>query len=77
MREAEEDWGEKRWARLRRRMLETRRFPAPWTSEDHNDACFIIKDANGVAVAYVYFEERAAAKPLAVGLGALSFRLQW
>jgi hypothetical protein len=25
-----------------------RRFPAPWTFEDHNDACFIVKDANGM-----------------------------
>jgi hypothetical protein len=32
---------------------------------DHNNACFIVKDANGVAVAYIYYEEepgpRAAA----------------
>ena len=42
-----------------------RRFPAPWTFEYHNDACFIVKDANGLAVAYAYYEEgpgrRAAA----------------
>jgi hypothetical protein len=42
-----------------------RRFPVPWTFEDHNNACFIVKDANGLAVAYVYYEEepgrRAAA----------------
>jgi hypothetical protein len=33
--------------------------------EDHNSACFIVKVANGVAVAYIYYEEepgrRAAA----------------
>jgi hypothetical protein len=29
----------------------------PWTFEDRNSACFIVKDANGVAVAYVYYEE--------------------
>ena len=38
-------------------MPETRRFPPPWIFEDHNDACFIVKDASGVAVAYVYYEE--------------------
>jgi hypothetical protein len=38
-------------------MPETRRFPPPWTFEDHNSACFIVKDANGLAVAYVYYEE--------------------
>jgi hypothetical protein len=24
-----------------------RRFPPPWTVEDHNEACFIVKDRNG------------------------------
>jgi endo-1,4-beta-D-glucanase Y len=42
-----------------------RRFPPPWTVEDNNNACFIVKDASGLAVAYVYYEEepgrRAAA----------------
>jgi endo-1,4-beta-D-glucanase Y len=35
----------------------SRHFSVPWTFEDHNDACFIVKDANGLAVAYVYYEE--------------------
>jgi hypothetical protein len=34
-----------------------RRFPPPWTVEDHNDACFIVKDHGGHALAYVYYEE--------------------
>jgi endo-1,4-beta-D-glucanase Y len=42
-----------------------RRFPPPWTVEEANNACFIVKDANGFAVSYVYFESepgrRAAA----------------
>jgi hypothetical protein len=33
-----------------------RRFPPPWSVEE-NDVCFIVKDANGQALAYVYFEE--------------------
>ena len=33
-----------------------RRFPPPWTAEE-TDACFIVKDHNGMAVAYVYFED--------------------
>jgi hypothetical protein len=48
--------------------MTTRRFPPPWSIEEHNDACFIVKDATGNALAYVYFEEepgrRAAAKLL-------------
>ena len=33
-----------------------RRFPPPWTAEE-TEACFIIKDRNGQAVASVYFED--------------------
>ena len=50
-----------------RLMPSVRRFPPPWTAEE-TDACFIVRDANGQALAYVYFEEepgrRAAAKLL-------------
>jgi hypothetical protein len=28
-------------------MLAARRFPPPWTIEENNDACFIVKDRNG------------------------------
>jgi hypothetical protein len=37
--------------------MTVRRFPPPWTVEDHNRACFIVKDRGGHALAYVYFEE--------------------
>jgi hypothetical protein len=37
--------------------LTPRRFPPPWTVEDHNDSCFIVKDKTGYALAYVYYEE--------------------
>ena len=33
-----------------------RRFPPPWTIEE-TDACFIVRDANGRALIYVYFED--------------------
>ena len=46
---------------------EVRRFPPPWAAEE-TDTCFIVRDANGQALAYVYFEDepgrRAAAKLL-------------
>ena len=45
-----------------------RRFPPPWSIEEYNDACFILRDANGQQLAYVYYEDepqrRAAAKLL-------------
>ena len=36
-----------------------RRFPPPWTVKE-SDACFVVRDANGQALAYVYCEEAAA-----------------
>jgi hypothetical protein len=51
--------------------VERRRAPPPWSIEEHSDACFIVKDRNGRALAYVYFEEepgrRAAANLLTCG----------
>jgi hypothetical protein len=31
--------------------LPERRFPPPWSVEEHNDACFIVKDRDGHALA--------------------------
>ena len=50
-----------------RQMTTPRRFPPPWPVEE-TDACFIVRDANGQALAYVYFQQepgrRSAAKLL-------------
>jgi hypothetical protein len=35
---------------------ERRRFPPPWTIEEANNACFIVKHRNGQALAYIYYE---------------------
>ena len=37
-------------------MTEPRRFPPPWDIEEHNRSCYIVRDGNGQALAYVYFE---------------------
>jgi hypothetical protein len=43
-----------------------RRFPPSWSIEELNDACFVVRDANGQQLAYVYFQDepgrRSAAK---------------
>jgi hypothetical protein len=48
-------------------MSSPRRFPPPWSIEE-SDACFVVRDANGQAVGYVYCEDepgrRSAAKLL-------------
>jgi hypothetical protein len=45
-----------------------RRFPPPWTLDEANNACYIVRDSTGQALAYVYFENepgrRSAAKLL-------------
>jgi hypothetical protein len=33
-----------------------RRFPPPWSVEEL-DACFVVRDHNGQALAYVYYED--------------------
>jgi hypothetical protein len=47
--------------------MAARRFPPPWSVEEL-DACFVVRDDNGQALAYVYFEDepgrRSAAKLL-------------
>jgi len=47
--------------------MTARRFPPPWTFEEANNACFIVKDANGLAVSYVYFEDEPG-RPAAANL---------
>jgi hypothetical protein len=55
-------------------MPSARRFPPPWMIEEHNNACFIVRDPTGQALAYFYFEEelgrRSAAKLLNPRRGA-------
>ena len=34
-----------------------RHFPPPWSIKDYNDACFIVRDANQQALAFVYCED--------------------
>jgi hypothetical protein len=47
--------------------MSTRRFSPPWSVEEL-EACFVVGDQSGQALAYVYFEEepgrRSAAKLL-------------
>ncbi|MGA8694614.1 MAG: hypothetical protein WB689_12380 [Xanthobacteraceae bacterium] len=39
--------------------MPARRFPPPWSVEE-TSACFVLRDANGEVLAYVYCEEAAA-----------------
>ncbi len=33
-----------------------RRFPPPWTIDEMNDVCFIVRDKNGQQLGYFYYE---------------------
>ena len=48
-------------------IMPARRFPPPWSVEEL-EACFVVRDHNGQALAYVYFDDepgrRSAAKLL-------------
>jgi hypothetical protein len=44
--------------------VKTRRFPPPWITDD-NGAAFIVRDASGHALAYVYYEQEAGRRAAA------------
>ena len=59
----------------------SRRFPPPWTAEE-TDACFIVCDANGFAVAHTHFEDEPgrrthARQPSFSGRGFSDFGFAW
>ena len=43
-----------------------RRFPPPWSFDEANNACFVVRDHNGHAVAYVNFEQEPGRRDLAI-----------
>ena len=45
--------------------MPSRRFPPPWTVEERpGGELFIVRDANGQALAYLYFEDEPQRKCL-------------
>jgi hypothetical protein len=46
-------------------MPSARRFPPPWTLEENNDACFIVRDKNGQALGYFYFDDESSRRSAA------------
>ena len=46
-------------------MTEPRRFPPPWDIEEHDRSCFVVRDNNAEALAYVYFETKSGRRTTA------------
>ncbi len=57
-------------------MAEPRRFPPPWSIDEANNACFIVRDRNGQVIAYVYFEEEPGRRAAACLLTAVHGRIE-
>jgi hypothetical protein len=50
-----------------RSMPAARRFPPPWTIEEHNNACFIVRDATGAGTRVRLFREEPPEPSVAAG----------
>jgi hypothetical protein len=48
--------------------LPARRFPPPWSVEEL-EACFVVHDHSGQALAYVYFEDEPGRRSAAQATG--------
>ena len=46
-------------------LMADRRFPPPWSIEEANGACFIVRDGTGQALGYFYFEEEPGRRSVA------------
>ena len=46
-----------------------RQFPAPWSAEEHS-GYFVVRDHNGQAIAYIYYENGAGRRPAAKQIAA-------
>jgi len=42
-----------------------RRFPPPWTVDEMNNVCFIVRDKNGQQLGYFYFENESGRRTAA------------
>ena len=42
-----------------------RRFPPPWTVDEMNNVCFIVRDQNGQQLGYFYFENESGRRTAA------------
>jgi len=45
--------------------MPNRRFPAPWTFDEANNACFIVRDGNRFPIAFIYFESEPGGRAAA------------
>jgi hypothetical protein len=43
------------WDEWLRPSMSERRFPPPWAAEER-DSCFVVRDANGQPLSYIYFQ---------------------
>ena len=48
--------------------MTSRRFPPPSDIEEYDRSCFIVRDNNGQALAYVYFETEPGTRLTCLGI---------
>ena len=56
--------------------MAARRFPLPWTIDEMNNACFIVRDKNGQQLGYFYYEQEPSRRMAANLLTKVSLLAQ-
>ena len=51
---------------LHKLAIAARQQVAPWAIEENNNACFIVRDKTGRALAYFYFEDEPGRRSAAI-----------
>ncbi len=51
--------------RSKQSAVRDRRFPPPWTVDEMNDVCFIVRDKNGQGLGYFYYENESGRRTAA------------
>jgi hypothetical protein len=60
---------------MKQTMRSARRFSPPWTIDEANDACFVVRDKNGQATQFIVWSKRQSERTMFMQV--LDMRNSW